>query len=73
MSNYTTNYEAGDIVTGRTGNSIMMRVVEVISATQVHVKAASSFSKKSDWIENISDLRNVTKDDPIGGDTGEKA
>ncbi len=58
-------YEIGDIVTGRTGNSIMMRVVWVTSETQVEVVAASGFSKKESWIEQISDLRNVTKGDPL--------
>ena len=72
MSNYTINYEVGDIVTGRTGNSHMLRVVAVPAPWKVEVTMASGEGKKESWIEDISDLRNVTKDDPIGGDTGEK-
>ena len=65
MKTYTENYEAGDIVTGKSGHSIMLRIVSVISTTQVEVKPASGFSKKESWIEEISDLRNVTKGDPL--------
>lgn len=72
MKKYTTQYDPGDIVTGRNGNSHMLRVISVPEPSKVEVAMASGDGKKESWIEDISDLRNVTKGDPLGGDTGEK-
>lgn len=65
MAKYTANYELGDLVTGRTGRSITMRVVEIIDAYAVKVVPASAAHGTQGTTKNISELRNMTKGDPL--------
>lgn len=58
-----TKFEVGDIVTKRESGGHMLRVVEVVSDTKVLVKISSGNIKPFE--EDISNLRNVTKGDPI--------
>lgn len=65
MSQYTKDYEPGDLVTERKGGGHTMRVQKVLGDFTVEVVPASEVHGKQAVIRDISGLRNMTKGDPL--------